>query len=63
MLLRDEYESNGRGGVESWRGVGGGGESDRGLSCSPPSALRSLSVKRRRGETEDNFVRRNVREQ
>lgn len=60
MLLRDEYESNGRGGVESW---GGGGESDRGLSCSPPSALRSPSVKRRRGETEDNFVLRNVREQ
>lgn len=25
--------------------------------------LRSLSVDRRRGETEDNFLRRNVREQ
>lgn len=43
--------------------VGGGGESDGGLSCSSPSTLRSPSVKCRRGETEDNFVRRNVREQ
>lgn len=43
--------------------TGWGGESDRGLSCSSPSELRSPSVKRHWGETEDNFVRHNVREQ
>lgn len=54
MLLRDEYESN---------GVGGSGGWEERVTEDCPAALRSPSVKRHWGETEDNFVRHNVREQ
>lgn len=43
---------------------GWGGAAERGTEdCPAVLPLRSPSVERCRGETEDNFVRRNVREQ